>query len=144
MKTIPLYELKKIQSTFPCEKITNVDESAKFIKRFFKDDIEIFESVFILLLNNASKTIGYAKISQGGITGSFVDVRIVCKYAIDSLATGVIIAHNHPSGKLIPSESDIYITKRLKEALNIIDVSLLDHLILTYDGHYSLQENGEF
>ena len=144
MKTIPLYELKKIKSQFPSEKINSADAGASFIKKFYSDDIEIFESVFILLLNNANETIGYAKISQGGITGSFVDIRIVCKYAIDSLATSVIIAHNHPSGKLTPSDADLQITKKLKNALSTLDVLLLDHIIITADGFYSIHGNRTF
>lgn len=144
MKTIPLFELKKNQSEFPKVKITSSDLCANFIKQFYNDDIEIFESSFILLLNNANITIGYAKISQGGITGTVVDIRIVCKYAIDSLATSVIIAHNHPSGKLTPSVADVEMTKRLKAALKTLDVDLLDHLILTTDSYYSLKDNGHF
>lgn len=143
MKTLPLYELKKIQTDFPCEKIKDSLTAADFIKQFYGDDIEIFESVFILLVNNANKTIGYAKISQGGITGTVVDVRMVAKYAIESLACGVIIAHNHPSGTLKPSDSDIEITKKLKIALKTLDINLLDHLILTSKSFYSLQDNGE-
>lgn len=143
MKTLPLYELKKIQTNFPCEKIKDSLTAADFIKQFYGDDIEIFESVFILLVNNANKTIGYAKISQGGITGTVVDVRMVAKYAIESLACGVIIAHNHPSGTLKPSDSDIDITKKLKIALKTLDINLLDHLILTSESFYSLQDNGE-
>jgi DNA repair protein RadC len=142
MKTLPLYELKKIQTNFPCKKIHDSRTAADFIKQFYGDDIEIFESVFILLLNNANTTIGYAKISQGGITGTVVDNRIVCKYAIESLACGVIIAHNHPSGSLNPSNSDIEVTKKLKNALKTLDINLLDHLILTSDDFYSLMDNG--
>ena len=107
MKTLPLYELKKVKTDFPCQKITSAQDAANFIKNFYGDDIEIFESVFLLLLNQANNTIGYAKISQGGIAGSVVDIRIICKYAVESLSTGVIIAHNHPSGNKKPSESDI-------------------------------------
>ena len=95
-------------------------------------------------MSNANKTIGYAKISQGGITGSVVDVRIVCKYAIDSLAVGVIVAHNHPSGTLKPSQSDLDITKKLSTALKTLDVVLLDHVILTADGFYSMKNKGDF
>ena len=103
MKTIPLFELRKIQTNFPKEKITSSEKAYNFIKQFYSDDIEIFESSFILLLNNANQTVGYAKISQGGITGTVVDVRLIAKYAVESLCTGVILAHNHPSGKLNPS-----------------------------------------
>ena len=120
MGTIKLFELKKIQTEFPSEKITSSDQAANFIRRFYFDDIEIFESFFILLLNQANKTIGYAKISQGGISGTVVDVRIIAKYAIEALATSVILAHNHPSGNLTPSQSDITITEKIKAGLKIL------------------------
>lgn len=142
MKTLPLYELKKIQTNFPKEKITSSEKAYNFIKQFYNDDIEIFESSFILLLNNANQTIGYAKISQGGITGTVVDVRLIAKYAVESLCTGVILAHNHPSGKLNPSQADINITEKTKKALALLDIILLDHLILTSESFYSLSDNG--
>jgi DNA repair protein RadC len=143
MKTTPLYELKKIQTDFPKVKITNSKISADFIKQFYNNDIEIFESFFVLLLNQANLTIGYAKISQGGITGTVVDVRLIAKYTVDSLATQVIIAHNHPTGNLLPSQADIEITKKIKQTLNIFDVNLLDHLILTADSYYSFADEGK-
>jgi len=82
MKNIKLFELKKIQTEFPSVKLTDAKITSDFIRNFYSDDIGIFESSFILLLNNSMKTIGYAKISQGGITGTVIDVRIVAKYAI--------------------------------------------------------------
>ena len=143
MGTIKLFELKKIQTEFPSEKITSSDQAANFIRRFYFDDIEIFESFFILLLNQANKTIGYAKISQGGISGTVVDVRIIAKYAIEALATSVILAHNHPSGNLTPSQSDITITEKIKAGLKILDIKVFDHLILTADSFYSMENNNE-
>jgi DNA repair protein RadC len=143
MKNIKLFELKKIQTEFPSVKITSPDEAADFIRQFYFDDIEIFESFFILLLNQANKTIGYAKISQGGIAGTVVDVRIIAKYAIESLAVSVILAHNHPSGNLKPSQSDIEITQKIKAGLKILDIKVFDHLILTADSFYSFESNNE-
>ena len=143
MKNIKLFELKKIQTEFPSVKITTPDEAADFIRQFYFDDIEIFESFFILLLNQANKTIGYAKISQGGISGTVVDVRIIAKYAIESLATSVILAHNHPSGNLKPSQMDIDITKKIKEGLKILDIKVFDHIILTTNSFYSFESNNE-
>lgn len=141
-KSIKLYEIKKIQTDFPAVKITSSKESADFIRQFYGDDIEVFESMFILCLNQAQKTIGYAKISQGGIAGTVVDIRLIAKYAIDNLAVSVIMAHNHPSGNLNPSQADIEITEKCKKGLKILDITLLDHIILTADSHYSLQDNG--
>jgi len=141
-KTMPLFELRKNQTEFQPVKILSSDAAYNLIKNFYSDDIEILESCFILLLNNASKAIGYAKISQGGITGTVVDVRIVAKYAVDSLATSVILAHNHPSGNLNPSQADISITEKVKNALALLDIKLIEHLILTVDGFYSFADEG--
>jgi len=142
MKTINQYQLKKIQSDFPKEKITSSRAAYDFISRFYDDDIEIFESSFILMLNQANLTIGFAKISQGGITGTVVDVRIIAKYAVESLSTSIILAHNHPSGNLNPSESDRKLTMQVKNGLALLDVRLFDHLILTKESYYSFADEG--
>lgn len=142
-KSIKLYEIKKIQTDFPSVKISSSKDSADFIRQFYGDDLEIFESMFILCLNQAQKTIGYAKISQGGIAGTVVDIRLIAKYAIDNLAVSVIMAHNHPSGNLNPSHADIAITEKCKKGLKLLDINLLDHIILTAGNHYSLQDNGK-
>ena len=140
---IPLVTLKRIQSDFPKVKLLSSNDSAEFIRQFFGDDISIFESFFILMLNRANNTIGYSKISQGGIAGTVVDVRIIAKYAVDSLCCSIILAHNHPSGNTLPSQADSKITDKIKNALALLDVVLLDHLILTEsDGFYSFADNG--
>ena len=93
-------------------------------------------------MNNSNETTGYFKISQGGITWTLVDIRIVAKYAIENLATGVILAHNHPSGELMPSEADRQITKKIKDALKMFDIQVMDHLILTEQSYYSFADEG--
>jgi DNA repair protein RadC len=140
MKTIKKFELKSNKTDFPQIKISSSLDAAEFIKQFYSDDIEIFESFFILLLNSANTTIGFAKISQGGVSGTVVDIKIIAKYAIDSLATAVILAHNHPSGNLNPSEADKNITTKIVEGLKLLDIHVLDHLILTVDKHYSFKD----
>jgi DNA repair protein RadC len=142
MKTTTLYELRKNQTDFPKMKIKDANDSAEFIKQFYQGDIEIYESFFLLLLNNNNQTIGYAKISQGGVTSTVVDVKIIAKYVVDSLATNIILAHNHPSGNLNPSSADISITSKVKEAMKLFDVAVLDHIILTADSFYSFANNG--
>jgi DNA repair protein RadC len=137
-----LFEIKKIQTEFPSVKINSSRDAADFIRQFYGDDIEVFESFFILLLNRANKTIGYAKISQGGISSTVVDVKILCKYVIDSLASSVVLAHNHPSGELRPSEADKQITQRVKQALGIMDSQVIDHVILTKDSYFSFVDEG--
>ncbi len=127
---------------FERKKITGSKEAEEYIRNFYNDDILIYESFFILLLDRENKVIGYSKISQGGVCGTVVDVKIILKYVIDSLASGVIITHNHPSGNTKPSEQDKAITSKIKEALKIIDSVLLDHLIITEKSYYSFSDNG--
>lgn len=118
-------------------------ESVKFAKQFYHDDIAIYESAFIILLNQRLRVIGWAKIALGGLASTIVDVRIIAKYAIDSLATGVIFVHNHPSGNMRPSYQDDGITKKIKDGLATLDVRLLDSIILAPDGSsYSYMDEG--
>lgn len=139
---LSLFQLRKLQTEFPTETIASSRVSADLIRKFYSDDIGIFESFFILLLNRANVTTGYAKISQGGIAGTVVDIRIICKYAVEALASGVIIAHNHPSGLLKPSPPDLELTTRCKKALDIFQINLLDHIILSETGYYSFADEG--
>lgn len=143
MKTISYIQLKTIQSEFPKKKITSSKDSANFIRQFYYDDISIYESFFILLLNRANFTIGYAKISQGGVAGTVVDIKIIAKYAVDFLADSVILAHNHPAGNLSPSDADKAITKKTIDALKLLDIRVLDHVILTEESYYSFADEGE-
>lgn len=129
--TIKRFEIKGNSTEFKKVKIGSSQDAADFCRNFYRDDIEVFESFFLLLLNNANNTIGYVKISQGGIVGTVVDVRILAKYAIESLATSVILCHNHPSGNMKPSQADINITEKVKQALNLFDIKTLDHIILS-------------
>lgn len=129
--TVKRFELKSNSTDFKKVKIGSSLDAATFCRNFYRDDIEVFESFFLLMLNNANNTIGYVKISQGGIVGTVVDVRILAKYAIESLATAVILCHNHPSGNLNPSEADKHITGKVKQALSLFDIKTLDHIILS-------------
>jgi DNA repair protein RadC len=142
MATLEKISLKKDPTNFERVKITSSNDSAKYIRQFYSDDIEIFESFFILLLNRQNKTIGYAKISQGGVAGTVVDAKIVLKYIVDTLASAVILCHNHPSGNLNPSTQDLEITKKLSQAAKLVDSQVIDHIILTPDSFYSFADNG--
>jgi len=142
METVKKYELRKNETGFSRVKITSSDIAAEYIRQFYSDDIGIFESFFLLLLDQSGTTIGYAKISQGGIAGTVVDPRIVAKYAIESLSPSVILCHNHPSGTLRPSDADITITNKIKNGLSLFDIAVLDHIILTEESFYSFADNG--
>ena len=142
MKYCSKMELRvdKINSEFPLKKITESVHVYNYVKNFWHDDILLYESFFILLLNQANETVGYAKISQGGIAGTVVDTKIIAKYALDSLCPAIILAHNHPSGNPNPSKADIAITKKIKEGLKLLDIQVLDHLILFEGGYTSLAD----
>ena len=126
----------------PAIKVTRSADAVQYARKFYFDDLCIYESFFIILLNNANNTIGWAKISQGGVTGTMVDRKLICKYAVDSLASGVICVHNHPSGTLRPSTQDIDVCKKVAAALGVLDIRLVDNIILTEDSYYSFMDNG--
>jgi DNA repair protein RadC len=131
------------KTEFKESQISNSNDAYQYIRQFYGHDIHIYESSFILLLNRANKVTGYAKISQGGICGTVVDIRIILKYCVESLCCNVILAHNHPSGALRPSGQDIEITKKIAQSLKLMDISLFDHIILTAESFYSMADNGD-
>jgi len=145
---LPQFHLVKEERDFKRVKITHSKDAAEYAHNFYGTDIEIFESFFVILMNNANNTIGYVKISQGGIVGTIVDVRIIAKYAVDALAVGVILVHNHPSGELRASTADKELTKRIKAGLATLEIRVLDHIIiipkLTFDGvqYTSMSDDG--
>jgi DNA repair protein RadC len=102
------------------------------------------EEFWVLYLNNANKVIYKSQLSKGGITGTVVDIRLIFKMAFEQNATGLLLLHNHPSGKLIASEADLKITKRIKEAGQTLEIQVLDHLIITENGYLSFQDEGIF
>lgn len=119
------YEIKFNKVELEEVKITSSKDAFDYAKKFYFDDIHIYESMFIILLNKANKTVGFAKISQGGTSGTVIDIKIICKYAVDVLAYGVILIHNHPSGVLNPSSADKGITDKTGKALNLFECKLL-------------------
>lgn len=130
------------KSPFRSEKIGNPGDAAKYARQFYQDDINIYESMFILLLNKAGKVIGWAKLSQGGIDTTVMDSKIICKYVVDTLASGAILIHNHPSGNIKPSKADKESTDRISKALRFFDTQLLDHIILSEDSFFSFTDEG--
>ena len=127
-------------------KISSSMQAAEAIfKNWDKDYIATFECFKILLLNNSNQIKGIFQVSQGGITGTLVDVRLIFAVALKSLAVGMILTHNHPSGTLNPSEADKSITRKIKSAGEFLDIKVLDHIILTPSGKYfSFADEGIF
>jgi DNA repair protein RadC len=140
--------LKKItcvsepNNSFDQVKVTNSKIAADFARQFYSDDIELYESMFIIMMSNSHQTIAWAKISQGGVSETMCDPKIVAKYAIDTLCSAVILVHNHPSGNLTPSQEDRDITAMVKSGLAMFDIKLFDHIILTSAHHYSFADEG--
>ncbi|QQV91450.1 DNA repair protein [Tenacibaculum phage Gundel_1] len=130
------FTLKKTKSNFKQCKIKSSADGRDFAAKFYHEDIAVFESMFCIFLNNANNTTGWCKISQGGLSGTVVDPILIGKYAIESLAKSVILVHNHPSGTLKPSQSDLQITTKIKKTLDIFDCKVLDHLIMVEGGNY--------
>ncbi|AZA54783.1 RadC family protein [Chryseobacterium sp. G0201] len=100
------------------------------------------EEFWAIFLNQSNKVLHTAQLTQGGINQSIVDVRILFKTALDHFSTGIIIAHNHPSGNLKPSREDLDITQKIKEAGTFLNIQLLDHLIITQNSYLSFSDEG--
>ncbi len=101
-----------------------------------------YENFCVILLNRANKVLKTVRISDGGITGTVVDQRKVFKIALDNNATSIILGHNHPSGQLTPSDADIQLTKKMKEAGIMLDLPVLDHIIVGDGNYYSFADEG--
>ena len=123
--------------------ITGVESCVDILREVFnKDTFDWTEEVVMLCLNRANKVVGFYKISSGGLSSSIVDPRVIFTIALNCAANSIILSHNHPSGNTTPSAQDREITKKIKEAGKMLDISLLDHIILTDDNYYSFMEDG--
>lgn len=100
------------------------------------------EEFHVLLLNRSNSVIRKEFVSRGGVSGTVVDPKIIFKIALEHLASSIVLCHNHPSGNLRPSEQDISLTKKLKEAGNLLEIPILDHLILSDTGYFSFADEG--
>ncbi len=124
-------------------KIENSRKSFELMLNDWNENtLQMQEEVKLLLLNRSNKVLGVYCLAKGGISGCIVDVRIILSVALKSLATGIILVHNHPSGNLKPSQDDLKITQKLKESCKLLDITLLDHLIITKDSYFSFVDEG--
>lgn len=128
-------------STTILNPITQSKDAYDLIIREWDDNIlEMIEEVKVIFLNRTNKQVGIYNLAKGGITGCVVDIRIILSIALKTLATGVILVHNHPSGNLKPSTEDKKITNELRKACEIMNITLLDHLIVTRKGFFSFAD----
>ena len=122
---------------------SSADAGKLLFETWDKNTIALQESFKVLLLNNSNKIKGIYQLSTGGITGTLVDIRILFAVILKSLSVGVILSHCHPSGKLMPSESDKQLTEKIKKAAAFFDVKVLDHIIVVPSGdYYSFADEG--
>ena len=124
-------------------KLTNYKSTFDFIlSQWNLDIIEFQEECKVILFNRANFVLGVYELSKGGISGTVVDIRIVLSVALKCNASAIVLVHNHPSGNLIPSEPDKLITRRLKDACDLMGFNLLDHYIISKYDFYSFKQNG--
>lgn len=113
------------------------------IQLYPSGQIELKEFFYVIFLNKANQVTGFHKMSEGGIAGTVVDMRLIFAAAVKQLACAMILSHNHPSGNLQPSAADLALTKRAKQCGEILDIAVLDHIIVTpSNGYYSFADEG--
>lgn len=135
------YKLKQKASELPTLNTSN-DAYCVLNTNWDKGLIEFLEQFKIILLNRANRVLGIAEISLGGISGTVADPKIIFATALKACASSIILVHNHPSGNLKPSASDIDLTNKIKEGGRLLDIAVLDHIIITSEGYYSFADEG--
>ena len=124
--------------------ITCSEDAYKYLLPTYKEGTICYKEYFkVLFLNQSNQVLGYTLISEGGITETSVDVRVILQAALLTNSVALVLAHNHPSGNLKPSRQDMEITKQVKNAAQLMRITVLDHLILTDAGYYSFSDEGE-
>ena len=124
-------------------KISSSITAAKLLRDIWADDMNHVERFYLLSLNRANCVVCWSLISLGGMSGTIADGKVIFQKALLSNAHGLIIAHNHPSGQLKPSQADLSLTQKMVEFGKFIDLPVLDHLILTPHGYYSFADEGK-
>jgi len=147
MDNLQISEVKLTYKTKvkPSERPKVLDSRTSYqilLKAFDTETIELCESMKVMLLNRANKVLGVMDVSNGGISGTVTDVRLIMQCALLTNASGIILCHNHPSGNLEPSAMDSAATHKVKQACTIMDMQLLDHIIVTPESYYSFADDG--
>jgi DNA repair protein RadC len=124
------------------QKVCGSRDVFEVLQRVWSPKIDHVEEFMVLCLNRANRVLGWAKVSQGGLSGTVADPKVIFQIGLKSNACSLVIAHNHPSGNLSPSEADIHLTRKLKEAGLLLDLPVLDHLIISSEGYFSFADEG--
>ena len=137
---LELGKRRQLETALEKPKITSSKDGYNLMQPII-GDLE-HEEFWVLFLNNSNKVLAKNQISKGGLTATVVDVRLLFKRALELASVGIIVCHNHPSGKLQPSNADKQLTQKIKEAGNTLDIKLLDHLIITEKAYFSFADEG--
>ena len=135
---LELGKRRQLEAALEKPKIASSKDVANLMQPIL-GDLE-HEEFWVLFLNNSNKVVAKSQISKGGLTATIVDIRLVFKSALELASVGIIVCHNHPSGKLQPSGADKQLTQKIKEAGTILDIKLLDHLIITEKAYFSFAD----
>lgn len=112
------------------------------LSAYWDEDMELRETFFMLFLNRGNRITGIYRVSKGGVAGTVVDAKLIFAAALKTMASGIILAHNHPSGNPRPSAADRQITNKVVKGAEYLDIVVLDHLILTSEGYFSFADEG--
>ncbi len=137
---LELGKRRKEAEVFIKKKITGSNDVAEYFQPLLGDLNH--EEFWILLLDRGNKIIDNFMVSQGGISGTVIDIRLILKSAIEKLASSIILCHNHPSGTMQASDADLKITQKIKDAAKLMDISVLDHIIIGQNSYLSLADEG--
>ena len=125
-------------------KMTCAEDIVDFLREhvYKQMDLEYCESFYVLMLDRANKLFAWKQISVGGLSGTVADPRLIFETALLSHCTSIVLCHNHPSGNILPSAADVQLTKNICEGGKLLEITVLDHIILTVDGFYSFANEG--
>lgn len=135
-----VYKLQQKPSEMPTFKSSK--DSADYLRKLWSNKMDYIEEFVVVYLNRANKVLGWTKISQGGISGTVCDPKVIFQMALIFNASSIILCHNHPSGNLIPSEADKSQTRKIKVSEEFLDINLIDHIILTNESYLSFADSG--
>ncbi len=139
---VELIYKSKVKASERPQIVSSKDAYNILMELWDENKVEFVEQFKVLFLNRANKVIGAYDVSSGGITGTVADPKIIFVAALKANCTGIVISHNHPSGNLKPSRQDEELTQKIKQAGQLLDITLLDHLIVTLEGYFSFADEG--
>lgn len=132
------YRAKKYKKV----QIKSSETAQKFARNVFPVNINVREGMIAIMMNRANNVTGFYSVSQGGLSGTVIDTRLILHVALQSLSSSFILVHNHPSGNNQPSDADIKITEKIKKAAEYMEIKVLDHIILIEDAYFSFADEG--